>query len=303
MKTSKKIVFLCFFAITMIASAVSSVFGMQKRNERDMEEEYEIIASGVYEAVQSELLKPIYTSLTMANDVFLIDMLQQEKDYTQAEAVAKLQEYLTGLKETLGAQTVFVVSEETKRYYTQDGLNKVIDPAKDEHDVWYPFFLNTRKPYDLDIDTDQVNGDSWTVFVNTRIEGKNGEVLGVCGLGLSMSRMQELLQQYEKSYGIKVNFIDSKGLVLVDTDSVNIENAILHDVQYGNEKDGYTYTNQNGEYVLMRYVESLNWYLVIHGAKNTLDAKDVVPIAAGALGIVLINSILFLILSRKEKSA
>ena len=83
---------------------------------------------------------------------------------------------------------------------------------------------------------------------------------------------------------------------------VNIENAYLHDVQYGKEKDGYSYVNSDGEYLVMRYVDNLNWYLVIHGKLDKISIQEVLPVIVGALIIILANILAFWITGRKKNN-
>lgn len=274
------IIFMCVFIVEIAERKLDSG-----------KKEYALITSSVYESVQNEISRPISISLSMANDTFMTDMLESEDSYTEQEMVDKMADYLSRQKEVFGAQTAFVVSEKTGRYYSYDGLNKVIDTQNDAHDVWYSVFKNSRKAYDLDVDTDEVNGNCWTVFVNARIEDKNQKLLGVCGLGVSMDKLQQIIKEYEDENDVKINFVNSEGVVQIDTESVNIENAYLYDVQYGKEKDGYAYTNKNGDHVVMRYVDSLNWYLVIHGEKIMVEWKDIAP--AEVIGIFFIAVNLF----------
>lgn len=299
MKLSKRAILVSVFVLTIVVSTVISILGVRTRKSKDDETKYSLIANSVYETIQNEFSKPIYTSLTMANDLFLIETLENEGSYTEKEAVDKMAGFLEKMKQATGAQTAFLISEESKRYYTYEGLNKIMDVENDEHDIWYTIFVNKRKPYDLDVDVDQVNGNSWTVFVNARIEDKKGKLLGVCGIGLAMENLQNILVQYENDYDLKVNFINSEGLVQVDTDAVNIENSYLYDVQYGKEKDGYSYKNNDGEYVVMRYIDSIDWYLVIHGLDGNLKVADLLPIILGSLCVIIVNLIVVFVVTRK----
>lgn len=303
MKTSGKIIIIISLIITIAVSSVISVMGINNRMKNNSKKQYSIISEGVYEAVQSAISKPVYTGLTMASDVFVSDLLQNEEEYTDQEFEQIVSRYLIVLKDATNAQTTFMISDNTKKYYTYEGLNKIVDPQNDDHDVWYSIFINTRKKYDLDVDVDQVNENAWTVFVNTRIEDENGKLLGVCGLGLAMDDLQNILKEYEDNYNIKINFIDSEGRVQIDTDDVNIESAVLHDVQYGKEKDGYAYFNNEGEYVVMRFVDSLNWYLVIHGNPEKMTVENMLPIILGGMFVVVVNTVVLLIVSRKKKQS
>ena len=58
------------------------------------------------------------------------------------------------------------------------------------------------------MDTDEVHENAWTVFVNCRIEDENGELLGVCGVSVVMTELQDTLCDYEKEYGVKINLVN-----------------------------------------------------------------------------------------------
>lgn len=300
MKSLRKIIFTIIMSVTIITGLIFSICIINSRKSNFSKTEYDDVALCIYETVSGAISNPIYSSLTMAKNTFLIEALKNEADYSEDEIIALMANYLSLLKDTIGSQTAFVVSEKSHRYYYYDGLNKIIDPEIDEHDAWYTIFTNTRKPYDLDVDTDQVNKDSWTVFVNARIEDENKRLLGVCGIGISMKNLQTMLINYENRFNIKVNFINSEGVVQVDTDSVNIENAYLYDVQYGKEKDGYAYKNSNNEYVVMRYVDDLGWYLVIRGHLKSIDSSELIPLVLLFLGVILINLTAFFVLIKRK---
>ena len=70
--------------------------------------------------------------------------------------LSRMEEYLYTIKNELGYNTAFVVSENSRKYYTYEGLNKIVLPELDEHDIWYSIFLDGGKKYDFDVDTDEV---------------------------------------------------------------------------------------------------------------------------------------------------
>ena len=258
------------FAIVLVSFLLSTFVSLWSLNEMaqdNIEEFSKLMAARIYDTISSELSEPVVAARTMANDRFLIEMLQQEKHYTKEEAVSELQEYLVGMKDGLGYETAFVVSDLSKRYYSLKGLHKIIHPETDPHDVWYPEFLATGREYALDVDNDELGQDVWTVFVNTRIQGDEGKNLGVCGVGLRMTKSQELFLGLEKEYQVRIRLTTADGLVQVDTDESAIKNLVLdnlpidaaHSTDYlyqRNGRDGYTVT---------RYIDRLGWYLVIRG--------------------------------------
>lgn len=301
MRFSQKITLLLVFAALCLASCAISLSKLSEQKEKNLEQKYSLISDSVYESVENELGKPLCAALSMANNSFLRAFLLKEAKLDEVDFNAQTIDYLSALKDTIGAQTAFLVSDQSRRYYTFSGFNKTVNPESDFHDVWYSAFINSRKKYDIDVDIDQAHDNLWTVFINARINDENGKFLGVCGVGLSMEKLQGILKQYENKNSVKVNFINSEGIIQVDTDTINIENSYLYDTQYGKEKDGYSYKNKDGEYVVMRYVENLNWYLVIHGDGDTLEWGDVLPISAITALLMLLDFTAIIVEVKKSK--
>lgn len=303
MQFSKRTALLLVFDVLCLAGCVLYLSKLNVQKEKNLQQKYSLISDSVYESIENELGKPLYAAITMANNSFLRDFLLKEAEMDEEDFTAQTIGYLSALKDTIGAQTAFLVSNQSRRYYTFSGFNKIVNPESDSHDVWYSAFINSRKKYDIDVDIDQVHDNLWTVFINTRINDENGKFLGICGVGLSMEELQGILRQYEKKYSVKVNFINSEGIVQVDTDAINIENSYLYDTQYGKEKDGYSYKNKDGEYVVMRFVEDLNWYLVIHGDGNTMDWRDTLPVIANTALLLLLDFLAIAAEIRKHKGS
>jgi len=269
MKTKRNI-FIGLSALLFAFLLSTAVFCLSanKKELSNKEKITRVIAADIYNSISSELLPPIAISRTMSHNIFLIRMLQEESLSPGEQITADMAEYLTGIRDGLGAFTTFVISDESKRYYSYEGLHKIVSPEKDEHDIWYSIFVDGRKSYDLDVDTDQVNGDSWTVFVNSRIEDGAGKLLGVCGIGTKIDNLQETLRQYEEEYGVKINLVNKDGIVQVDTSSINLDSPYLYNIQYGEVTDYISSTGQDGVCTVTRYLDDLGWYLVVRNEGN-----------------------------------
>ena len=233
-----------------------------------------LTTTNIYAEIRNELARPIVVSLTMANDSFLKAWLLAEShgNYSK-EHQDMLTEYLTELKNQYGYDTAFVVSEGTSRYYYHGGLNKVITP-KDDHDIWYYTFLDKNKPYDLDIDTDEVNQHQLTVFINCRILDESGKLLGVTGVGLKLDRVQALLKSFEDQFDLKTALFNREGVVQVSTDTdeiyqtnvfdiptlrVNMQNVLAQQTL-----QSFAYQdNRSGGYMITQYIEDMNWFLLV----------------------------------------
>ncbi|MDO4483690.1 MAG: sensor domain-containing diguanylate cyclase [Clostridia bacterium] len=274
--------------LCIILSTIFSMFAISHMGKENQKEMNLLLAARVHDSINSALTEPIMAAKTMAYSQALIDFLSgMESADAEQENVAYMQSALARIKAGLGYDSAFVVSSGTNRYYTYDGLNKIVDPVNDPHDVWYSIFLEKNKEYDLDVDVDEVNGNVWTVFVNARVMHE-GKTLGVCGVGVQMTQLQETIAAYEREYGVKINLIDANGLVQVDTDAVNIEAAHLEDIPVSvKDSREYVYTEQaDGDFAVSKYVDNLGWYLVVQSRQPKVDPQ--------VMQLIIINAVLFL---------
>ena len=189
-----------FAAVTLsfLLAIIVSIYSLTMLARENTKEIDSMLAYRIYDSISSSLNEPIIVSKTMACDEFLEDFLMSEEEMDEQEAVETVKRYLAGIKNGLKYDSAFLVSEKSHRYYTYEGLNKIVDPENDPHDVWYSHFIEKDKPYDLDVDADEVNHGQWTVFVNARIEDEEGKLIGVCGVGVQMTNLQELFQASEQ---------------------------------------------------------------------------------------------------------
>jgi len=149
-----------------------------------------LVSKNIYTAIMEDLIDPINISSLMANDSFLIEWVNSgEQD------VSEISNYLGLIKGSYGFSTAFFVSDKTENYYTADGILKQVSP-QDAHDVWYYQFVNLNQETDLDVDTDQADHDTLTVFINHRLETPEDGFLGVTGVGLLIGDISAKLKSY-----------------------------------------------------------------------------------------------------------
>ncbi|MCR4579407.1 MAG: diguanylate cyclase [Treponema sp.] len=259
-------------AVVFFCYAISaSIMFLQSSRSLDIEKEHNLLlGEHIFDSVHEDFYKPILTSKVMASDSFLQDLLIHEEEMSEEEVTKELSAYLKLLREELHYSSSFVVSEKTHRYYTANGIEKVIDTQTSPYDRWYPLFVESNKTYDLDTDRDQANEYRWTVFVNIRVTAPDGSLLGVCGVGVIMSNLQVLLESFESQYNLKVNLVDLEGLVQVDTQTQDIENAYIAEAIKDNAPaDRFIYSLRGPTgYRMTRYMDDLEWFLVIQGVNN-----------------------------------
>lgn len=272
------IILIGFFIISF-----ANYYTYSKVIKDDIENISKLTSSNIYAEINSELTKPIFVSLTMANDAFLKSWLREESIHEDDPAyIEKLRRYLSDLQKKYNYNSVFLVSPTTNSYYHFEGIHKKISP-NNAHDVWYYAFLKSNKTYDLDVDVDEADNNTLTVFVNCRVEDADGRLMGVVGVGVKMRQLQSILAYFEKNFDLSAFLVNADGLAQVHTDERKIENAympaLLPAGQYTTAlprpEDALRiewYTSMEQENCLIiRYISQLEWYLVVD--KNTSILK------------------------------
>ena len=263
-----------------------------------------LISTNIFSEINSELVKPIYVSLTMANNQFLKDWIIDENEGD----LEKITNYLKGIKNKYEYDSVFYVSNLTKNYYHYDKILKKIS-MDDSHDVWFYDFLEKNPEYDIDIDTDEATEDQLTFFVNASVRDDEGNLLGIVGVGVKMSAIRQVLFDYRKRFNVEVFLIDSLGLVQIHDNVDYIENQNIFndkniaDIREGilSEKNklevfelGYGFTQES---LTSQYIEELDLYLLIKKdtsalremVRNQIISKTIIFLLI-LIGIILINS-------------
>ncbi len=278
-KLAFAIVFVCFLLSTFVS--LWSLRHMARQNAQALSK---TIAASIYDTIGAELSEPVMVAKTMANDYFLIEMLQNEQGYGDSEANQLLTRYLSGVRDGLDCQAAFLVSSGSRRYYASTGASKIIDPETNARDSWYADFMAEGSDYALDVDMDEFGQDAWTVFVDARIEDDNGALLGVCGVGIRMTGTQELFYRLERDHRVKINLVDPEGLVKIDTDESRIENARIEDIVLDKDGDYQFRKVSSNRYIITKYIDSLGWYLVI-----TSDGRNEI---GQFINMILLNVVL-----------
>ncbi|MCK9171578.1 MAG: sensor domain-containing diguanylate cyclase [Treponema sp.] len=233
--------------------------------------------------IENSMSSPVTVSKTMANDSFLKTWMQGEVKYRNDSGyLKKLYDYLSAYQAKYGYSTVFCVSALTGRYYYQTGLNKIVSPG-DSHDVWYYNFVRSGQEYDLEVDTNQEDKNSITIFVNFRVEDTDGNLLGVIGVAQQIDSLESLIRFYENNYHLSVYILNTS---TVKT-SFSGNSEIFIDRKKLRELSGNTQTvilNKTGDAVLQwftdggklkciisKYNSTLGWYLIVEKDTETIS--------------------------------
>ena len=219
-------------------------------------------------------------SQMMANDIFLKEWCEDETSDAGTEHAQFLYSYLKAYQEKYDYDVVFFVSNNTYNYYYNDGLNKVISPD-DDFDAWYFNFLDLNQEYDIQIDHDEVNDYSVSLFVNCIVEDNEGNTLGVVGAGQEIddfeSSVEYLMNNLDVSTGV-VNignahnsFTGSSGAYMTIEDAMDTFNLSEDDITMEVSNEGYTWTDG---YLCTTILHNsdLNWNIIVQ--KDTQGLVD-----------------------------
>lgn len=264
-----------------------------------------LTSTNIYSEINNELIKPIFVSLTMANDSFLIDWLENEDNRNEKELI----EYLDGIERKYDYNSVFLVSNSTKNYYHYNGIFKKVS-SEDAHDVWYFDFLNAEGSYDLDVDQDEVDNQELTIFVNSKIYDSKGNILGVTGVGVQMEYIQSMLREFEKNFDLEAFLVNDAGLIQAHTNQSYIEKRnIFEEDEYIKYKkdiidkkyDLMTFATESyfgNQYVITRYIDEFDWYLIVRSDARVLKKAFQTQAAIDIIILVLVIAIVSLIIMK-----
>ena len=261
-KNITKTILIITAAMAVLAISVASIV-LDKVVERHEEELVKFIAADIYDDIANELLRPVTLVRVISSDVYLKERLANEKYFSREENIASFKKYLADIQKNFKCTSAYVVSDESKVYYTFKGFHKVVDVVNNKHDIWYKLFVDSLHPYEFDIDVDEANKNNWTIFVSGRLINDNGKLLGVCGIGIDLTGLQNLFITTEQTYNVKINLVDQQGVIQVDTDSVNIENAHSQSLINPNKSTQFLLTKKDGVYTITKYIPDLGWYMVV----------------------------------------
>ena len=166
-----------------------------------------LIGDNIYSEIQRDLLKPILISSLMANDTFLKDWITAGE-----ESPTKIRKYLENIQSSYDTVTSFFISDKTLNYYHPSGILKTID-NNSAVDRWYFQAKEMSVSHQLNVDFDASADNSLTVFINYKVIDDKGDFLGITGVGLSLSKVQAIIEDYQQRYDSEIFFIDLKGEV------------------------------------------------------------------------------------------
>lgn len=296
MKSKFVVVLITVLVLGFLASSIVSYYIAQDSiNRRVAGEILPLTSDNVYSEIERDLLRSILISSLMATDTFLHDwIVGGEKDPQQ------IIRYLQEIQRKYGTTTAFFISDRTYNYYHPTGIIKQVEPT-DDADTWYFQVRDLSAPYEINIDHDTADRSRITIFINYRVFGRSGDFLGITGIGLSVDKVVQLIESYQKRYGRRVYFVDREGRVTLHGADYDQELELQKRPGLGNfvtrilanPSASFTYQRPDGETVFVnsRLVPEFDWHLLVEQSKSDTDPYLLNTLLVNALTALLIAAL------------
>ncbi len=251
--------------------------------------------------IERTLAAPITATAGIAGNTLVHDWLIQGEDSRQAEAIGR---YLNGVKVQQNALTTSVAVLGSGHYYSDAGLSRTLSRSTPA-DGWFYSLVDGALERRVELDVDKATGQP-TLFINQRISA-GGRVLGVAGLGYSLSAMSALIADFRFGERGEVYLVGSDGQVKIHPRSEHNGRAALAELagaqaarQLETHAGQVVRFERNGEAFLAmaQPLEGLGWALIaevpeaeIFGeARRTLWTTSLIGAAIGLffLGVIVL---------------
>jgi len=251
--------------------------------------------------IERTLAAPITATAGIAGNTLVHDWLIQGEDSRQAEAIGR---YLNGVKVQQNALTTSVAVLGSGHYYSDAGLSRTLSRSTPA-DGWFYSLVDGTLERRVELDVDKATGQP-TLFINQRISA-GGRVLGLAGLGYSLSAMSALIADFRFGERGEVYLVGSDGQVKIHPRSEHNGRAALAELagaqaarQLETQAGQVVRFERNGETFLAmaQPLEGLGWALIaevpeaeIFGeARRTLWTTSLIGAAIGLffLGVIVL---------------
>ncbi|WP_419774767.1 sensor domain-containing diguanylate cyclase [Halarcobacter sp.] len=297
MKSKYKVVFLITSLLIVLSISISflnyaiSFSSVQKQLKSQV---LPLSLDNIYSDIQKYIIKPHLLSSTMANNSFLKDWLKEEQD------IAKIKKYLLTTKKEYALFSTFLVSAKTKNYYSQEGLLEVL---KEENPLneWYFDFIKSDKKHEINLDLNKFMSNNLIMFINYKIFDENSKLLGVTGVALKTSYINDILKTFRTHNHFIVSFYNKNGEIVLSERNINYDYISYEKdnmesfkekllskessiIEY--EKDGDTYLLNS------RYIPELDLYLTVEANLKDFTYKVTNVLYFNIFASLLITSVI-----------
>ena len=253
--------------------------------------------------IERMLGQPLVAAADIAGNTFLRDWLAAGEDPAQTP---RFIEYLEAAKQRNHAFTALFAATATNHYYNEKGLDRTLsrDNPKDQ---WFFGYIDSGAQRLINIDIDGATGEL-ALFIDYRVE-KDGQLVGIAGLGLRMTELSALIQDFSFGERGRVLLVRNDGLIQVHPQhefsgkrqlAAQFGDAASQAVLGGGEGLRSVRFNRDGEAYLALGLplRDLNWTLVAEVPEEQIYAQmhEAVWLTSLIGGAVALVSLLLVVL-------
>lgn len=303
METRKRFYSIIISIIVLLGFLATSLIGYfvarDSIAERLQQEMLPLTSDNIYSEIQRDLLQPVLISSLMANDTFVIDWVAGgEQD------PAKMQRYLAQIQNKYDTITAFFISEASRNYYHPDGIIKQVS-EQEPADQWYFDARGMKQDYEINIDNDTADRSRLSIFVNYRVTDKQGDFIGVIGVGLSMETVVRLIENYQQRYGREIYFVNRQGEVMLQSsqysDDLHLQNKTGLDKLFTriltSPSASVSFEAKNGNviYLNSRLVPEFDWFLIVEQINDPASERVETALLINVLVSLAISIVVLMI--------
>jgi diguanylate cyclase (GGDEF)-like protein len=267
---------------------------------RDIQNVTRLTHVNIFTEIEHEMLEPINASLIMAQNTFLLDIMDEDT----LETETRIAEYLTSIQKATGYESVFTIPDSTLNYYHPGGTDEKVD-LESEHAYWYTNRIDATDAYGFVVNTENLDDWALTIYVDANIKDRNGNFTGITGVGKRITHLQSILTSYLKDQGVEAYIVDGEGMIKVHENSDYIKNMSFYELESIppeaiNVERGVNQpfeTRIDDQFFIVQQIPKLDWYLVVKksaseltGALNHYSLKVIGALAFGAMVILLVTN-------------
>ena len=301
-RTYENTILLIIMLVSMTGSIVGCIFSIRRSAVEISVSNSQIVAHIVSDRLENTFLRPITVTETMASDNSLRKYMKQSNAQDDEQVEADMAAYLESIRSGFDYQMVYAVCEESRSYYTYNGFVKHVDPSSDPTDAWYGDFLASGERFTVQVDTDAANHWGWSFFVNREVRGEDGRLLGVCGVGLELTQVQQMLSDFEEQYGLRITLADKSGRAMVTSRDVRIGRNMLDEAQ-NIASETFTIQERDGITCMTKGMGEMNWCLIVEDLtpQRINVAKVLIPNLAVSLAGLFLLAVAFCVMTIRER--
>ena len=224
--------------------------------------------------IQKDLVRLVQVSSAMAEEPFVLDWLDQGEP--NAGLISR---YLQAIQERYDTSTAFFASQASQTDYTEGSIWP-LDP-NDPADRWFYRFEKSGAPWEIDVDVKQL-----ALYINYRVTGPEGRFRGVAGVGLTLERVVDLIDTYQRRYQRNIYFVDAnrriamsgerggpngkpRGTALDDIPGLADLNRQLPQLRAG----AFAYESEGEQHFInIRSIPELGWFLMVDKQESDVMA-------------------------------